>query len=194
MEKQLMRKIIVSNLISLDGYFEGPNKELDWFVTDQDFFDYARELLNSVDIILFGRKTYEMMAAYWPNATENDAAITHKMNNLTKIVFSKTLSSVNWNNSRLADTDVKEEINKLKQQPGKDIVIFGSGELVSSLADLGLIDEYRVILNPVSLGKGNSMFKNLKKRLDLKLLKTKPLWSGVLILYYRPVGNMILTN
>jgi len=104
------------------------------------------------------------------------------------------VSSVNWNNSRLADTDAKEEIDKLKEQPGKDIVIFGSGELVSSLADLGLIDEYRIILNPVSLGKGNSMFKNLKKRLDLKLLRTKQLWSGVIILYYRPVGKMILSN
>src|SRR5436190_394935 len=189
-----MRKTIISNLVSIAGYFEGPNKELDWFVTDQHFFDYARELLNTVDTILFGRKTYEMMAAYWPHTTDNDAAITHKMNNLTKIVFSKTLSVVAWNNSRLAKDNFIEEINELKQQPGKDIVIFGSGELVSSLADLGLIDEYRIILNPVSLGKGNPMFKNLEKRLEFKLLKTKSLWSGVVILYYKPVNKMVLTN
>ncbi len=189
-----MRKIIVSNLVSLDGYFEGPNRELDWFVTDQDFFDYARELLNTVDTILFGRKTYEMMAAYWPGATANDAAITHKMNNLTKIVFSKTLTSVAWNNSRLADTDAVQEINKLKEQPGKDIVIFGSGELLSAFTDLGLIDEYRIIVNPVSLGRGVPMFKNLEKKLDLKLLKTKPLWSGVVILYYKPAVKTVITN
>ena len=170
----------------MDGFFEGPNKELDWFVVEEEFFDFARNQLFEVDTILFGRVTYEMMAGYWPNATDNDPVITDKMNSLPKIVFSKTLSAVEWNNSRLIKENVTEEINKLKQQPGKDMVIFGSGNLVSFLMQQGLIDEYRVILNPVILGNGNPLFKGLHDKLNLKLLKTKTLGSGVVILYYEP--------
>ena len=183
-----MRKVIVSNLVSLDGFFEGPNKELDWFVVEEEFFDFARNQLLEVDTILFGRVTYEMMAGYWPNTTDNDPIITDKMNSLQKIVFSKTLhpTTTGWNNSILAKENIEEEIKRLKQQPGKDMVIFGSGEIVSSLMRLGLIDEYRVIVNPVILGQGNLLFKGLHDRLNLKLLKTKTLGSGVVILYYEP--------
>src|ERR1700726_4944303 len=107
-----MRKVILSNLVSLDGFFEGPNRELDWFVVNDEFFEYARELLNSVDTILFGRVTYEYMASYWPTpaAAGNDPVITSKMNNLSKIVFSRTITSVEWNNSRLIKGNVAEEI------------------------------------------------------------------------------------
>ena len=184
-----MRKVIVSNLVSLDGFFEGPNKELDWFVVDEEFFDYARDLLGTVDTILFGRVTYQMMESYWPAETDNDPVITDKMNNLPKIVFSKTLSSTpwgKWNNARLVKENIPEEIRKMKQQAGKDMVIFGSGILVSDFTQLGLIDEYRIILNPVVLGKGNPLFKGLQDKLNLKLLKTKTLSSGVVILYYEP--------
>lgn len=188
-----MRKIIVSNLVSLDGFFEGPNKEIDWFVVDEEFFEYARNLLSEVDTILFGRVTYEHMAGYWPtkSAKENDPVIADKMNNLPKIVFSKTLSKIDpivigWNNSSLIIENVAEEINKLKQQPGKDMVIFGSGNLVSSLTQQGLIDEYRIILNPVILGNGNPLFKGLHEKLNLVLLKTKTFNNGVVILYYEP--------
>jgi len=183
-----MRKVIVSNLVSLDGFFEGPNKELDWFVVEEEFFYYARDLLRSVDTILFGRVTYEGMASYWPtpDSADNDPTITHKMNNLPKIVFSKTLSKVEWNNSRLVKGDIGEEIPKMKQEPGKDMVVFGSGEIVSALMQLNLIDEYRLIVNPVILGGGNPLFKGLQDKLNLKLLKTKTLNSGVIILYYEP--------
>ncbi|MGI8952692.1 MAG: dihydrofolate reductase family protein [Chitinophagaceae bacterium] len=182
-----MRKIIVSNFISLDGYFEGQNNELDWFVVGEEFFDFARkQLVDEVDTILFGRITYQMMASYWPDAKDNDPVITDKMNALTKIVFSKTLDKVEWNNSKLIKGNIKEEINKLKQQPGKNIVIFGSGEIVTALTDLGLIDEYRIILNPVVLGNGNSLFKGVDKKLNLKLTNTKTLGTGTVILYYQP--------
>ena len=183
-----MRKIIVSNLVSLDGYFEGPNKELNWFVVEEEFFEYAKELLRSVDTILFGRVTYEGMASYWPTpaAKDNDATITHKMNNLSKVVFSKTLSRVEWNNSRLVKGNIAEEIRKMKEEPGKDMVIFGSGSIVSALTRLGLIDEYRIIVNPVILGKGNPLFKDLQDKFNLELLKTKKLNSGVVIFYYQP--------
>jgi dihydrofolate reductase len=183
-----MRKIIVSNLVSLDGFFEGPNREIDWFVVEEEFFEYAKELLRSVDTILFGRITYEGMASYWPTlaAADNDPTITHKMNNLSKVIFSKTLSEVEWNNSKLVKGNIAEEIRKMKEEPGKDMVIFGSGSIVSALTRLGLIDEYRIIVNPVILGKGNPLFKGLQDKLNLELLKTQKLKSGVVIFYYQP--------
>ena len=178
-----MRKLIVSNLMSLDGFFEGPNKDLDWFVLDEDFFAYSRDLLRSVDVIVFGRTTYEHMAAYWPSAPKDE--IADKMNNLSKIVFSRTLEKAEWNNSRLVRGNAAEEVAKLKQRPGKDMVILGSATLASSLLQLGLIDEYRVILNPILLGGGNPLFKVLKNRIRLTLQKTRLLRSGVVVLYYQ---------
>lgn len=180
-----MRKIIVSNLMSLDGFFEGVNREIDWFTVDESFFEYARELLNETDTILFGRVTYQMMAAFWPNAVDQDAAITHKMNHLHKIVFSKTLKKADWNNAALAKNNLSKEIKKLKEQQGKGIVIFGSGTIVNQLTQLGLIDEYRIIVNPLLLGKGNPMFKGIDDTIHLKLLDTKVLKNGVVILYYK---------
>lgn len=182
-----MRKIIVSNLVSLDGFFEGVNKEIDWFTVDESFFEYARQLLNDVDTILFGRITYQMMADFWPNAIDEDAVITHKMNHLPKIVFSKTLKRVEWDNAKLVKGNLAKEVKSLKEQPGKDIVIFGSGTLVTQLTELSLIDEYRVIINPLLLGKGNPMFKGIEDKIYLKLLKTRTLDTGVVILYYEPI-------
>lgn len=188
-----MRNVIVSNLVSLDGFFEGPNRELDWFVVEKQFFEYAKDLLRSVDTILFGRITYEGMANYWPTAAaqDNDPTITHKMNNLSKVVFSRTLSAVSWNNSILAKGNIAEEIRRMKGEPGKDMVIFGSGSIVSTLTRLGLIDEYRIIVNPVILGNGNPLFKDLKDKLSLRLIKTKALNSGVVIFYYMPVKSSL---
>ncbi len=181
-----MRKIIVSNLISIDGYFEGLNQDLSWFNVNEEFFDYARNLMNETDTILFGRITYEHMAAYWPNTKDNDAVITEKMNSLQKIVFSKTLENADWNNSIVIKENVEDEIKKLKQQPGKNIVILGSGTLVSELTQLKLIDEYRLIINPVILGTGNPLFKSLNERLKLELIDVKKLSPDLVILYYKP--------
>lgn len=181
-----MRKVIVSNLVTLDGFFEGLNGELDWFVVEDEFFDYVKELFKSVDTILFGRKTYEALGSYWPNATEEDPTITHLMNKLPKIVFSKTLTKADWNNSSIINENIEEEIHEMKKLPGKDIVIFGSGEIVSALTNANLIDEFRIILNPVILGKGNAMFKNLSK-INLRHQKTQTLKSGVVILFYTKI-------
>jgi dihydrofolate reductase len=170
----------------LDGFFEGPNKELDWHIVDEEINQYANDLLSKVDSILFGRVTYQLMADYWPAAAMNpstskgDLEIADKMNNLPKIVFSKTLQEVKWNNSRLVKENIAEEISKIKQQPGKDMVIFGSGSIVSTFMHLGLIDEYRIIVNPVVLGSGKPLFKGINDKQNLKLLKTKVLGSGSL--------------
>lgn len=184
-----MRKIIVSEMVSLDGFFENRNKEPDWYLVSDDFFEYSRELLNSVDTILFGRKTYQMMENFWPDATDENAVITHKMNHLNKIVFTKTLKTVRWNNSKIAEHDLEEEVLEIKSTTGKDIVIFGSGSLVSALTKLGLIDEYHLAVNPVILGNGTSLFEGIQGKMILKLLKAKSLDSGVVILYYAPLRN-----
>ena len=190
-----MRKVILSNMVTLDGFFEGPNKELDWHIVDEEAKEYAKDLLNNVDTLLFGRVTYQLMADYWPAAATNrstsnsDLEFADKMNNLPKIVFSKTLQEVKWNNSRLVKENIAEEISKMKQQPGKDMVIFGSGSIVSIFMQHGLIDEYRIIVNPVVLGSGKPLFKGINEKHNLKLLKTEVLGSGVVILYYQPIGK-----
>ena len=178
-----MRKLFVSNLMSLDGFFETENHELNFFVIDEEFLAYAREMLHSVDTILFGRLTYEHMAAYWPSAPKDE--IADQMNDLSKIVFSKTLAKAEWNNSRVVNGDIADQVAKLKQQPGKDMVILGSAKLASYLLERGLVDEYRVIINPVLLGRGNPMFRGITQRLTLKLGSTRLLGSGVVILYYQ---------
>jgi dihydrofolate reductase len=188
-----MRKVILSISVTLDGFFEGPNKELDWHIVDEEAKEYAKDLLNNVDTLLFGRVTYQLMADYWPAAATNsstsksDLEFADKMNNLPKIVFSRTLQEVKWNNSSLVKENIVEEISKMKQQSGKDMVIFGSGSIVSTFMQLGLIDEYRIIVDPVVLGNGKPLFKGIKDKHNLKLLKTKVLGSGVVILYYQPI-------
>ena len=190
-----MRKVILSNLVTLDGFFAGPNGELDWFIVDEEGKKDANDLLSKVDAILFGRVTYQLLADYWPAAATNpstsksDLEIADKMNNLPKIVFSKTLQEVKWNNSRLVKENIAEEISKMKQQPGKDMVIFGSGSIVTTFTQLGLIDEYRILVNPVVLGNGKPLFTGINDKQNLKLLKTKVLGSGIVILYYQPLGQ-----
>jgi dihydrofolate reductase len=175
-------------LTSLDGFFEGPNGELDWHVVDREFNDFAIEQLNSVDSILFGRVTYELMASYWPtpSAVEGDPLVAGKMNGLPKIVFSKTLSTAGWNNTRLVRENFSQEISRLKQQPGKDMIIFGSSDLAVTFIQHGLIDEYRIMVNPVALGNGKPLFKGIDDRLHLQLIKTKTFSSGNVLLYYHP--------
>jgi dihydrofolate reductase len=173
--------------MTLDGFFEGPNG-LDWVVLDADFFEYAREMLKEADTLLFGRKTYEHMAAHWPGAPTDE--IAYKMNHLPKLVFSKTLDKVGWNNSTLVKSDYAAEISKRKQQEGKGaLVILGSAKLASHFLQYGLIDEYRVILNPVLIGAGKPLFPDIKKKINLKLTRTKPLASGVIVLYYERAEN-----
>lgn len=181
-----MRKVIIFNMVTLDGYFEGPNKEIDWHVVDEEFNEFAIEQLNSVDVLLFGRVTYELMAGYWPtpDATTNDPVVAGKMNSIPKIVFSKTLNKVEWQNTRLVKENFAEEIRKLKQQPGKDMIIFGSSDLAVTFIGQRLIDEYRIMVNPVILGNGKPLFKGLPQKLDLKLQKTRTFRSGNVLLYY----------
>ena len=178
-----MRNVIFVMLTSVDGYFEGPGHELDWHHVGPDWNDQAFALFEEVDTMLFGRRTYELMAAYWPTAT--DDPIAEKMNGLNKVVFSRTLKSAAWENSRVA-SDAVAEVRKLKQLPGNDMVIFGSSDLAVSLMRENLIDDYRIVISPVILGKGKTLFKGFDDRLKLHLTKTKTFLSGHVMLYYKP--------
>jgi dihydrofolate reductase len=181
-----MRKLFWQMNVTLDGYMEGPNQELNDTaqVVDEDFERYATEMLNSIDAIFLGRRTYQLFAGYWPSATGPDA---DRLNELPKIVFSRTLEKVEWKNSRLFKDNVAEEVARMKQRPGKALALFGSADLASTFIRLGLIDEYRIFVTPIILGAGNTMFKDIKDRIDLKLTKATTWSSGVVALYYQPV-------
>jgi dihydrofolate reductase len=155
-----MRKLIAFNFITLDGFFEGPNKEIDWHNVDEEFNEFAIEQLNSVDEILFGKITYELMANYWPteHAVKDDPVVANKMNSSNKFVFSKTLKKAEWNNTKLIHDNIENEIVNLKNKDGKDIIILGSGNLISNLMKPGLIDEFRLMINPVIIGSGKTLF------------------------------------
>jgi dihydrofolate reductase len=183
-----MRKVFLFNMVTLDGFFEGSKREIDWHNVDKEFNEFAIEQLNSTDLLLFGRVTYNLMANYWPTeaAIANDPIIANKMNTISKIVFSKTLKNADWNNTRLIKEHIAEEISNLKHQTGKEIAIFGSSDLVATFMQLSLIDEYRIMINPVILGSGKSLFKGMSDRHNLMLIKTKTFSSGNILLYYRP--------
>jgi dihydrofolate reductase len=183
--KNAMRKLFWQMNVTLDGFMEGPNADLEptaGFV-DPDFDRYASAMLASIDGVLLGRRTYELFAGYWPSATGPDA---DRLNELPKIVFSRTLDKVDWQNSRLVRGNVAEEVQTLKQQPGKDLALFGSADLAASFMRLGLIDEYRVLITPVVLGSGTPMFKHTGDRTELQLVKATPWSSGIVALYYQP--------
>lgn len=184
-----MRKIIMFNMITLDGFFEGPNSDISWHHVDDEFNQFASDQLDTMDTLLFGRVTYQGMASYWPTpaAIAHDPIIAAKMNTYPKIVFSRTLKQTEWDNSRLVHDNLVDEISQLKLQTGKDMVVFGSGGLVSSLTKLGLIDEYRLMVNPVVLGSGRPMFAGLETKLQLKLLNTRIFNSGNILLDYESV-------
>jgi dihydrofolate reductase len=179
-----MRNLFWQISVTLDGLMEGPNRELDdtaQFV-DKDFDRYASEMLLSIDAVLLGRRTYELFAGYWPSAIGPDA---DRLNELPKVVFSRTLERVDWRNSRLVSGNVEEEVARLKRQPGNDIALFGSAHLAATFIRLGLIDEYRILVTPVVLGSGTPAFKDIETRAALKLSQATTWSSGIVALYYQ---------
>jgi dihydrofolate reductase len=185
-----MRRILAFLVATVDGYYEGPHQEFDWPVVDQEFEQFALEQLDEVGTLLFGRVTYEGMAAYWPTpaAAEDDPRIAAKMNGLPKLVASTTLEKADWNNSTVIRDDVAGEVTRLKQRPGKDIAVFGSSKLTVDLLRLGLVDELRIMVNPVVLGAGRSLFRTAPERIRLELLSVRQFRSGNVLLTYRPVA------
>jgi dihydrofolate reductase len=191
-----MRKIFAFIMTTLDGYYEGPNQEFDFWVVDEEFNRFAVEQLDEADALLFGRVTYEGMAAYWPTPAgeQDDPRLAARMNGLPKVVVSRSLDKAEWASTRLIKDDVTEELTKLKQQPGKDIAILGSSDLTVSLLRMGLVDEVRIMVNPVVLGAGKSVFRTAGERISLKLLKSRHFNSGNILLYYQPAARPTAAN
>ena len=183
-----MRKIIVFNNVTLDGFMAGPNGELDWAIRDDEMTQYTKDGQSSTDTFLFGRVTYEMMASFWPTPTAQSVNPVYAdlLNNAPKFVVSTTLEKADWQNTNVIKDLNKENILEIKQQPGKDIMIFGSGTVVEQLTNLGLIDEYQLMVNPVILGKGIPLFKDIENRIHLKLVNTKTFSNGIVLLQYQP--------
>ena len=188
-----MRKLILFMHVSLDGFVCGPNGEQDWMtMNDDEMGKYLiTDLLSTVDTLLVGRVLYQGFANFWPSVATDPSSpkdlieFANWMENTPKIVFSRTLEKAEWKNSRLVKKNIVKEIAKLKQQPGGDMVTFGGAGIVAAFTKLGLIDEYRLKVEPVVLGKGKPLFKNVKDRRNLKLLKSKTFNSGVVGLYYQ---------
>jgi dihydrofolate reductase len=184
-----MRKIFSFHVVSADGYYEGPNQEFDWPVVDEEFDAFSVEQLDEAGTLMFGRRTYELMASYWPTpAAEQDGPqVAERMNKLPKIVVSRTLDRADWVNTRVA-SDIAQ-LHRLKQEPGGDILILGSSALAVELIHAGLLDEARIMVNPVVLGAGRSLFHNTEKRIGLKMLTTRTFASGNVLLTYQPAAR-----
>ncbi len=181
-----MKKLIFQMSVSLDGYVEGPNHEIDWHLVDEEFNAYALQMLTASDVLIMGRKTYELMAGYWPTAADNDLVVKEKMNSTPKLVFSRTLKKVEWQNSRLAVGSIADEVARLKQVPGDGLLPVGGSELAVSFLEQGLMDELRIILTPILLGGGKIVFDGIKKRYPLRQLSTKAFKSGNVVVTYEP--------
>ncbi|TAL42946.1 MAG: dihydrofolate reductase [Chitinophagaceae bacterium] len=184
-----MRKLIAAINMTLDGFCDHTA-----LIADDEIHQHYNELLSSAGTLLYGRITYQLMESYWPtvvknptgNKTTDEFAVL--IDNISKIVFSRTLKNVDWKNAKLAKKDIKEEVLELKEQAGKDILV-GSRSLIVALMNLNLIDEFQLSVQPIILGNGLSLLKNINDRINLKLLKTKTFGCGAVTLYYEPAKN-----
>ncbi|MFA9289318.1 MAG: dihydrofolate reductase family protein [Weeksellaceae bacterium] len=185
-----MRKIILSMLVSLDGFVAGPSGDLDWVIADDDHHKYSTKLLEGADTLIFGRVTYQSFVEYWPNAQEtlhdNEKKVAEQINKAKKIVFSRTLQEVEWNSTLMREV-MPDDILKLKQESGKDIVIFGSPTIAQTFMRRGLVDEYHLLVQPVILGKGLQLYEDIHDRMKLQHLDTETFKSGVVLLKYAPI-------
>jgi dihydrofolate reductase len=182
-----MRKLTVFNFVTMNGYFKGAHDDISWG-HDKPQNDYAAETLKGGDILLFGRVTYELMVQFWPTdeAMKSLPEVAEGMNQAEKIVFSQTLDKVEWNNARLLKDNIVEEIKKMKQTPGANLTVLGSGSIVTQFADAGLIDEFQLLVQPVALGEGTPILKGMKNKTDLKLTNTRVFETGNVLLCYQP--------
>jgi dihydrofolate reductase len=189
-----MRKVTVFNHVSVDGYFVDGNGEMSWAhrkeaEQDPEWKEFVEGNAGLGGTLLFGRVTYEMMASYWPTpqARQQEAAIAEGMNKLPKIVFSKKLDKVTWQNTKLVKSDPAGEVKKLKNEPGESLVLMGSGTIITQLARENLIDEYQLVVVPIVLAKGRTMFDGRDKKVDLMLTKTRAFRNGNVLQCYEPV-------
>ena len=176
-------------MVSLDGFFEGEGHDLSWHNVDSEFSNFAVSQLDEIDTLVFGARTYKMMADFWPTdvGMKADLQTATRMNKLYKIVFSRTLNETTWNNTELHKDDVASVIRDAKSKSGKDIAVFGSSDLCLTLIKEKLLEEMRIMVNPVVLGKGTTLFKGQKNPIKLALNSSREFQSGNILLNYRVV-------
>ena len=185
-----MRKIVSFMHISLDGFVAGPQGEMDWIIVDQEIFDYAGARTNAADTALYGRVTYQMMESYWPTAGDKPDATKHDIEHsrwykqVSKVVLSRTMQGANPPNTTIIAGNLAVEINKLKQAAGMEMIIFGSPGATHSLMAENLIDDYWLFVNPILLGQGIPLFKNIQARTALRLVESHAFSTGVVCLHY----------
>jgi dihydrofolate reductase len=186
-----MGRLVVFEQISLDGYFKDQNDDMSWAkqgAPDEELMSFTERNAQQGGILVFGRLTYDLMASFWPTAQAKAAmpVVAAGMNERTKVVFSRTMKEAAWNNTRVINGDLLSEIKKLKEESGPGVAILGSGSLVAQLAPHRVIDEYQVIVNPIALGAGKTMFDGIKEQLHLRLVKSKVFKNGKVFLSYEP--------
>jgi dihydrofolate reductase len=185
-----MRKLIFFMHASLNGFVAGLNGELNWIKVDEEIFDFVGTMTDQADAALYGRVTYQMMESYWPTAGEEPDVSKHDIehskwyNNVLKIVLSRTISENGLKNTKVISENISEHINKLKQQDGKNILIFGSPSASNSLLNQGLVDEFWIFVNPILLGRGIPLFKDITEIVKLSLIESKTFDNGVTALHY----------
>ena len=184
-----MRKLIVFNNVSLDGYFVDTQGNMSWaHQSDPEWLAFLADNARGKSQMLFGRVTYQMMASYWPTPMAMQAmpAVAQAMNESRKVVFSRTLDKATWNNTQLVKDNMVEAVRGLKKEPGEGLVIFGSGTIVAQLAAERLIDEFQFVVHPLALGKGRTMFEGIREKLALRLTKSRTFSNGSVFLCYDP--------
>lgn len=189
-----MPKLVVFNHVSLDGYFVDSKGDMSWAHVDPqdaEWNAFVSDNAGGGGALVLGRVTYDLMASFWPTpmAAQMMPAVAEGMNNMPKVLFSRTLEKATWHNTTLLKGDIAAEIRKLKEMPGPDMTILGSGTIVAQLAQAGLIDEYQVVVNPTVLGKGRTMFAGLPAQMALRLTQSRTFGNGNVFLCYQPVGR-----
>jgi dihydrofolate reductase len=188
-----MRRIVLTEWVTLDGYSAGPSNDMN-FVGESfsaEMGKYEDDIVNTADTLILGRVTYESFAGSWPyvpdkpDAAEGEKAYARKLNAMKKIVFSRTLDKVEWNNSTLFHDINPDDVKKWKAEDGKDMLIYGSASIVQQLTNLGLIDEYQILVHPVLVGGGKALFEGVKDKHRLKLVSSKLIGSQVILLTYQ---------
>jgi dihydrofolate reductase len=185
-----MRRLVVFNQLSVDGYFTDAQGDMSWAKegVDDEFNRFTMERAQGGGVLLFGRVTYELMESFWPtpNAARTLPTVAKQMNTLPKVVFSRTMTEARWNNTKLVKNDLEGTIRRMKAETGPGIAIMGSGTIVSQLAETGLIDAYELIINPVALGAGRTIFDGIRNRVELRLAESRTFKNGKVFLCYAP--------
>ncbi len=191
--KEVMRKLRLQVQISVDGCIAGPNNEMDWLVWDDKYIKYVNDITESVDTIIMGRKMVDGFIPYWTDVMNKPDdpmnALAKKMIEIPKVVFTKTLNKPRWINTDIATGDLKDEITKLKNQNGRDIIVYGGVSFDSSLIKEKLIDEFYLFVNPVVIGNGKTIFKNLEEIQRFTLIESRGFDCGLVLLHYEVKKN-----